>query len=571
MKKGKKKKIIFAVAGVAVLGIGLKIYSSQGEETQMIPQVTTVAVEKGTVAQQVDANGTIVSDRQETYFSPVRGRITRAAWKVGDSVSEGTKLVEFDVTELEAALEKAKMNQQSGKADADNTMKKAQEAVHKQEEAKAQVAELEQQVKQQEENLSKLKEQLGNVNVQAQVDARNAASAQAAQAQAQMQNAKDQAQAAQEQALQIYQQQTLPEYEMELGVAEFNYNEAAAAYSEASAAYDMAFAVWQADQSLENGAAVDQALQERNQAEVNRAQAQAAYEEKKASQPQPPSVDMSSVSSDIQSGDVSTPIVNTTKLEGQIERATTKLSEMQSELASKKAIAEGDSAALSQEEQEKLDIAGKLNDMDVEEAQEMVEKGREGLTAQFDGVISKAQAVDGAAVTEGMELYTVVSTEDVSVDVNISKYDFDKLKEGQKAEITMGDRSYQGTVSKINRIASTNEKGTAVIEASVKIDNPDENIFIGVDAKVKIHANQAKDVLVIPSEVVNIGKEGSFCYVLEDGIVVRKDIVTGLSSSELVEVKEGLQQGDQVIADMGYLMEGDAAQAIAPAENGAES
>ena len=38
-----------------------------------------------------------------------------------------------------------------------------------------------------------------------------------------------------------------------------------------------------------------------------------------------------------------------------------------------------------------------------------------------------------------------------------------------------------------------NEKGTPVISATVSIDNPDEDIFLGVDAKVKIYAASAKN------------------------------------------------------------------------------
>ena len=69
------------------------------------------------------------------------------------------------------------------------------------------------------------------------------------------------------------------------------------------------------------------------------------------------------------------------------------------------------------------------------------------------------------------------------------------------------------------------------------------------------------NVVVLPSEVVNIGKEGSFCYVLENGVITKKDITTGISSDEYVEVLDGIKEGDEVIRDLGSLEEGMQAEA----------
>lgn len=55
--------------------------------------------------------------------------------------------------------------------------------------------------------------------------------------------------------------------------------------------------------------------------------------------------------------------------------------------------------------------------------------------------------------------------------------------------------------------------------------------------------------------------EGSFCYVLENGVITKKDITTGISSDEYVEVLDGIKEGDEVIRDLGSLEEGMQAEA----------
>ena len=53
----------------------------------------------------------------------------------------------------------------------------------------------------------------------------------------------------------------------------------------------------------------------------------------------------------------------------------------------------------------------------------------------------------------------------------------------------------------------------------------------------------------------------SFCYVLENGVITKKDITTGISSDEYVEVLDGIKEGDEVIRDLGSLEEGMQAEA----------
>ena len=198
-----------------------------------------------------------------------------------------------------------------------------------------------------------------------------------------------------------------------------------------------------------------------------------------------------------------------------------------------------------------------------------MKEGKKGITAEFNGIVSRADIKEGASVSQGMELFTIQNTDKASVDVNLSKYDYDTVKEGQKAEITTGDNTYEGTITRMSHIAVQNEKGTPVISATVSIDNPDEDIFLGVDAKVKIHTASAKNVVLLPVEVVNIGKEGSFCYVIEDGLVTRRNITTGISSQDYVEVTEGIKAGEQVISDLGDYTEGMAVEAVQEGAEGA--
>ena len=593
MKKG--KKIAIGVVVVAVVAGGIYSVTGGAGGGEQVPQVTVTKAATGDVEEIVDATGTVVSDEQKTFYSPVNAQIKNVSFAEGDSVKKGTKLVEFELKDLERDNTKAELNVKSGQYDYENTINKSDQAEQKQNDAKAKAGSLEQQVKDKENYIASLKSQLASVQAQAAADAQAAAKAQAEQAAADAQ-AKAEEQAAQEaeiqrayaEALTTYQNKTLPDYQKELGELNTAYVKAQSDYNQADTAYQMAFAQWQADSSDENAAALEEAESTKSQAEIDLQQAKEGYEDKKANAPKMPEYsDYSNAGqedfvtdgtgesdgdfSDQGTGttdsttDSGTASVDTSGIENAIEQASSDLAELQSDLATQKSIAEADAASLTKEEKEKLRITNNLTELDAKSAKELVAEGKKGISADFNGVISKSAVQQGATVTQGMELFTLQSTDEVSVDINVSKYDYAKVKAGQKADITIGDKKYTGKVTKISHIATTNEKGSTLISATVSIDKPDEDIFLGVDAKVKIYAEKAENVVTLPAGVVNIGKNGSFCYVLKDGVITKQDITTGISSEDSVEITDGIKAGDEVIEDLGSLEEGMTAEA-APAE-----
>lgn len=597
-KKKSKKKIIIGAAAVLVVAGGVTVAGQRNSKETQIPQVPVVTAEMGDVEEIVDATGTVGSEEEKTYYSPVNAELKTVSFSQGDVIKKGTKLIEFNTEDLEKDNQKAELNLKSTKYDTKDTRNKSDKAEKKQKDAKKNVQELEKKIKDKKAYVASLKSQISAATAAAQREAAAQASAQAAaQAQAQQQEAqaKAQAEAKKQQeiqrkyqaALNTYKTETLPQYQQKLSELNSQYNQAQSTYNQADTAYQMAFATWQADPSDENIQTLNAAETSRTQAQIAMQQAKQAYEDYKQQTPQMPDLsdftqnssgsleeftdgteddssedDTASGDYAYSGGDSSAVTADTSALESALESASDELAELQSDLASEKAIAEADSTSLTKEEKEKLKVTDNLSELDAKSARELVEEGKKGITAEFNGIVSKADIKQGAAVTQGMELFTIQNTDKASVDVTLSKYDYDTVKEGQSAEITLGDNTYQGTVTKMSHIAVQNEKGTPVISATVSINDQDDDIFLGVDAKVKIHAASAKNVVTLPVEVVNIGKDGSFCYVIEDGLVTKRDITTGISSEDYVEVIDGIKEGEEVISDLGDYTEGMEVQAV---------
>ena len=570
MKKKKSRKKLVIGVGILVVAVvaGVNIYGSMNAADSAIPQVKTVSAVRDNVQQTVEISGTVVSEEQKTYFSPVNAKVDTAALKEGETVKAGTSLIEFDQKDLEREAKKADLNVESGKLDMKNTLNKSDEAVRKQQNAAGDAASLKQQVAAQENYVASLKARISQANANAQAASSKAAAKKQADAAAAQEAQQQEIQREYAQAQTTYQNETLPAYQNQLNTLNNEMNQA-------QNSYQMAFQAWSADQSDDNENALEIAEQMRSEAQITYQNAKTAYEDYKAQKPAAPVMSdftgEADIVSDGTSADVSASAsfstddtavtADTTALENELEKASNNLAELQSELSSKEAAAEADTGAVTEEEKEKMEITNNLSELDQMSAQELVEAAKKGIKADFNGVVTKVSVVEGATATQGMELFTLQNTDKVDVNVNVSKYDYDKVKEGQSADITIAGKIYEGEVTSISHVATQNEKGASLISADIRIKNPDENIFLGVDAKVTIHAEEADNVVVLPSEVVNIGKEGSFCYVLENGVITKKDITTGISSDEYVEVLDGIKEGDEVIRDLGSLEEGMQAEA----------
>lgn len=227
--------------------------------------------------------------------------------------------------------------------------------------------------------------------------------------------------------------------------------------------------------------------------------------------------------------------------------------EYRSEMKSQKSASEGgsmDSGSRSQ-----LEANTEMEKMNNQDTLTAIEEVEGGMTADFNGVVTEVEIVDGATPQEGQKLLTVESTEKVKVEIAVSKYDLDKIAVGQSAKITIAGKEYEGEVGKINRMATTNASGAAVVGAEVEIRNPDQAIFLGVEAKVEVHMATAAGVVTVPVEAVNTDREGDFVFVAQDGMVKKKRIITGISSDTDVEVQEGLTEGEAVILTTGQELE----------------
>ena len=171
-----------------------------------------------------------------------------------------------------------------------------------------------------------------------------------------------------------------------------------------------------------------------------------------------------------------------------------------------------------------------------------------------DRAQEEADAATGASAestgTADLEYYTVSPDKSMSVSLNVDETDILSLSPGQKASVSVDaleDESFEGTVTGIDRIG-TSSNGVTSFTALVTIEKT-EKMLAGMSASATINIDGVENALIIPLDALN--KTSTSCYVYtslaEDGSLSgMKEVSTGISNAQYVEILEGLSEGDRV-------------------------
>jgi HlyD family secretion protein len=186
------------------------------------------------------------------------------------------------------------------------------------------------------------------------------------------------------------------------------------------------------------------------------------------------------------------------------------------------------------------------------------------VTAPADGLVSRRNAriggmASGAAVADPM--FRIIARGEVELDAEVIETELAKVAPGQKARVNVaGVGEVGGTV----RLVSPEvDKATRLGRVRIFLGD-DPNLHIGSFARGTIATAQGHG-LAVPSSAVVFDADGAFVQVVHDGRVTRRSIETGLLSGNLVEVRQGLAEGDIVVAKAGtFLRDGDAVRAVLP-------
>ncbi len=220
------------------------------------------------------------------------------------------------------------------------------------------------------------------------------------------------------------------------------------------------------------------------------------------------------------------------------------LKEYKSEMTSQKASTV--MGLMTEGAKEQLEAVKEANELTSSDKLADYEKAKEGIKADFDGIVTRINAIEGSTVSRGIELLTLKSTEDIVIKSSVNKYDIVNIEEGQPATVKIKNRDYAGKVSRIERMTKDSGTGSG-IGIEITLDEPGDDIILGLEAKSTICTANLSEVVRIPLDALSEDEEGSYVFVARDGKASKEFVECGIRNEEMVEIRSGLSEGSLVV------------------------
>jgi hypothetical protein len=169
------------------------------------------------------------------------------------------------------------------------------------------------------------------------------------------------------------------------------------------------------------------------------------------------------------------------------------------------------------------------------------------LVAPEAGLVTSVNIAEGAGAPSGTAI--AIASDAMVATALVTETDVSSIKASQVAAVTITalGTDVAGTVSSVSTTGS-NSSGVVGFGILVAVDSVPAGVLPGMSVQVSVVTSQALGVLSIPSVALG-GTLGSYTVsvLAGDGTISTRSVGTGLVTTDLAQITNGLAEGDEVV------------------------
>ena len=171
------------------------------------------------------------------------------------------------------------------------------------------------------------------------------------------------------------------------------------------------------------------------------------------------------------------------------------------------------------------------------------------ITAPFSGVLGKRGISGSSLGSENTIILTLDDSKMVLCDLKIPEVYAAILKKDLKLNATFSaykNKTYEGI---IQSVASRVDAQTRSILARAQIKNENSEIIPGSLLEIEILYNEKSSLSVPDTSIMYEGSKKFVYKIIDENIIKKTEVKTGVRSSGNLEILEGLVEGEKIIAE----------------------
>jgi RND family efflux transporter MFP subunit len=217
-----------------------------------------------------------------------------------------------------------------------------------------------------------------------------------------------------------------------------------------------------------------------------------------------------------------------------------------------------------QSEYDAAEITARLEQRTLERSKEQIE--RCSIKAPQDGILVYANAryydgssriAPGGLVWFQQPLFTIPDLTQMQVKMKVHEAMVKKVKVGHRAELRVDaypGKVLHGRVKSVGTLADNppwDERGVKEYATVITIDDLplEAGLKPGMTAETRVFVSTLPDVLMVPVQAVTERDGIHYAYLITRGGPEKREVLVGENNDKFVEVKSGLQEGEDVALD----------------------
>lgn len=179
------------------------------------------------------------------------------------------------------------------------------------------------------------------------------------------------------------------------------------------------------------------------------------------------------------------------------------------------------------------------------------------IQAPITGVVSQRYVDLGDMVTPQRPAFTVIQTAEVKITATIPETLLGRVNTKTPAEIKVDAYPGQAFEGMVSYIAPSVDPRTRNTEIEIKLSNKDNLLKAGMFCRIELVLDLKQGIIAVPKDMLlyEMADDGStknyVAYILRGNIAKKIPVQTGAYSRGLMEIKDGLMEGDKIITTVG--------------------
>ena len=174
------------------------------------------------------------------------------------------------------------------------------------------------------------------------------------------------------------------------------------------------------------------------------------------------------------------------------------------------------------------------------------------VRAPFSGVMGLSDIAPGMLINPGVAIVTLDDISAVRVDFEVPDRYLASVRQGQPLVARIDAYPGETIQGRIQTLDTRIDERTRAFTARAEFPNPGGKLKPGMMMRISIARGQ-RDVVAAPEAALSVQGDTAFVYVVKrDGdrsVAEQRAVLTGARQNGLVEIREGLQVGEQIVAD----------------------